>query len=650
VSFTADGWAMFDAAVAWSTANCTAGPATDDPPTVAVTSPAANTVVSGSTTLSASAGDDIGVTRVRFAVDGTEVGSDSAAPWSVPWDSSSVPPGGHTVTAVAEDTGGHTTTSASVPVTVEATTDPTGEVLFVVAAPATLNAGDTAVRNRLVAAGFTVTPADDNTVTAAQATGKAFVLISQTAVSTGANIAGLARLAVPVWVAKPAWFDDFGLTGRVAGSDFADKPVTPLTISASGHPVAAGRSGTVTLQTTGRISYGRPAAAATVVARSGSDATIFTLSPGQLQANGSAAPACRLTFPLWSTGPTKFTADGWAMFDAAARWTASNCAASPPPPPPPPGEVEHVVLISVDGLNPDAIRQLGPTGTPDFYRLMSEGTSTLNARTVLEATQTLPNHTSMVTSRPVTVTGGHKVTFNEDNGSTVHATAGTYCSSVFDVVHDAGGRTALYSGKAKFDFLDRSWDATNGAVDTTGVDDGRDKIDSYVNAPDRTTTDALKAALTSSDPAEFSMIHYPGPDQTGHAQGYMSAAYVAEVADTGELIGELLDTIAGDPELAASTTVIVTSDHGGLGTSHADATAQVNYTVPVFAWGVGVTAGSDLYALNPDRADPGTTRPDYTAAVQPVRNAEVGNLALDLLGFGAIPGSGINTAQSLDLE
>jgi hypothetical protein len=524
---------------------------------------------------------------------------------------------------------------------------PTGEVLFVVANPAAPNAGERAVRSRLTGSGFTVTLADDTAVTTAQASGAAFVLVSQTVTSNGANIKALARLGVPAWLAKPAYFDDFGLTGSRSGTDFADKPATPLTITAAGHPIAAGRTGTVTLQSGGRLSSGRPAAAATVVARSGTDATIFTLSPGQTQASGSPAPACRLTFPLWANGPTMFTADGWALFDAAARWAASNCGTSTEPDPGP-GEVEHVVLVSVDGLNPDAIRQLGPAGAPTFHRLMAEGVSTLDARTVYEATQTLPNHTSMVTSRPVTVTGGHRVTFNEDNGSTVHATAGSYCASVFDVVHDNGGRTALYSGKVKFDFLDRSWNATNGALDTTGADDGRDKIDTYLRDDDRATTNALKTALTTA-PADFSMIHYPGPDQTGHAQGYMSAAYVAEVAATDALIGELLDTIAGNAALAASTVVIVTSDHGGLGTSHADATQAVNYTIPFFAWGAGVAHGADVYALNSDRADPGTTRPTYAAAIPPVRNAEAGNLALDLLGLPAIPGSRINPDQSLDV-
>jgi predicted AlkP superfamily pyrophosphatase or phosphodiesterase len=310
--------------------------------------------------------------------------------------------------------------------------------------------------------------------------------------------------------------------------------------------------------------------------------------------------------------------------------------------------VDHVVLVSVDGLNPDAIRQLGRTGAPTFYRLLDRGAATLNARTVHDSTQTLPNHTSMVTGRPVTATGGHRVTFNDDNGSTVHARARTYVASAFDVVHDSGGRTALYSGKDKLDFLDRSWNATNGAVDRTGVNNGRDKIDVYRRAAPGVLTDALIAALRSAPP-DFAMLHLRGPDTVGHAQGYMSRAYVNEVAATDRLIGRLLNAIAGRPSLASSTVVVVTSDHGGLGFSHADMTRRVNYTVPFFVWGRGVPAGANLYALNPDRADPRTSRPTYAASRQPIRNAEAGNLVTELLGLRAVPGSRINAAQTLDV-
>ena len=60
-------------------------------------------------------------------------------------------------------------------------------------------------------------------------------------------------------------------------------------------------------------------------------------------------------------------------------------------------------------------------------------------------------------------------------------------------------------------------------------------------------------------------------------------------------------------------------------------------------------ANSNLYTLNPDRLDPGSGRPSYTAAVPPVRNGEVGNLAAELLGFGRDPGQSDQQRQSLDL-
>lgn len=640
-TFTVDGWALFDATVAWTAAGCTAGPPVDDPPEVTLTSPAAGSTVGGTVAVTAEAADDFGVTGVSFAVDGVPLGSDTSPPYSLLWDTTTTTAGAHTVSATATDTADQTAT-AQVAVTVQQAAP--RAVLFVVAAPGTPTAGENAVRNRLTAAGYTVTLADDNTVAPGAAVGMAFVLVGQSVNANLAAVRSLTGVAVPVWVAKPFLFDDFGLTGTVAGTDYGDKPGSALTISDQTHPMAAGRTGTVTIQSGGRVSWGRPAAAASVVARAGADPAVFTLAAGLPMAGGGAAPGCRLSFPVYAAGPTTFTADGWALFDAAAMWAAAGCTTGPPPT----GEVERVVLISVDGLNPQAITQLGPAGAPSFYRLMSEGASTLNARTAYEATQTLPNHTSMITSRPVTATGGHGVTFNEDNGSTVHVSAGQYCAGVFDLVHDTGGTTALYSGKTKFDFLDRSWNATYGAVDVTGPDDGRDKIDTYLRTDDRATTDALIAALTTN-PAAFSMLHYPGPDGVGHGQGFMSAPYVAEVGATDALIGEVLDAIAGDPDLADSTVVLVTSDHGGIGTSHADATVAANYTVPVFAWGPGVAAGTDLYTLNPDRADPGTGRPDYAAPLQPVRTAEVGNLVAELFGFGPIPGSRVNLSQSLDL-
>ena len=90
---------------------------------------------------------------------------------------------------------------------------------------------------------------------------------------------------------------------------------------------------------------------------------------------------------------------------------------------------------------------------PNFYRMINEGSWTANARADYDATETLQNHSDMLTSRPVSGTYGHGVSFNSDNGSTIHAAAGSYVTSVFDIVHDNGLRTGLYASKEQIRLL-----------------------------------------------------------------------------------------------------------------------------------------------------------------------------------------------------
>ncbi|KFE66052.1 S8 family serine peptidase [Hyalangium minutum] len=97
-------------------------------PTAAVTAPTAGATVVGNVTLSASASDNVGVTRVDFEVDGVAAGSDSTAPYSISWASASVDNGSHTIVARSWDAAGNFGTSASVTITVNnpgaATYDP----------------------------------------------------------------------------------------------------------------------------------------------------------------------------------------------------------------------------------------------------------------------------------------------------------------------------------------------------------------------------------------------------------------------------------------------------------------------------------------------------------------------------------------------
>ncbi|MGH3316318.1 MAG: alkaline phosphatase family protein [Nocardioidaceae bacterium] len=317
--------------------------------------------------------------------------------------------------------------------------------------------------------------------------------------------------------------------------------------------------------------------------------------------------------------------------------------------------VNHVVAVSVDGLNPKALKRLGRARTPHFHRLFARGAGTMNARTLRESTSTLPNHTGMLTGRRVDAGhgghGGHGVIVNKDPGGTVHDTAGEHVDSVFTTVHDRGGATALYAGKDKFNLFQRTWNPRFGGPDRIGVDNGSDKLDRYVL---RTDTGVLVKRLRrqlANRPPEFALLHLRLPDAAGHAHGYMGRAYLRAVRRTDVLLGRLMRTINGRRALRRHTALILTADHGGHrgGHSHSNPRRLAHYRIPFVVWGATVARGADLYALNRDRARPGTRRTTYRAR-QPIRNAEVANLAADLLDVRSVPGSEFDARQTLDVR
>ncbi len=328
---------------------------------------------------------------------------------------------------------------------------------------------------------------------------------------------------------------------------------------------------------------------------------------------------------------------------------------------------QYVIVISVDGLGGTYLNKLfngtatgGPYAIPNFTRLKNEGAATLAAHIDNNNWETLPNHTSIITGRPRDGASGHGWTLNTDPTTTIHLNKGSYVASVFDVAHDNGLRTGMYANKSKFSLFDTfgaytgggSYNAVNGAIDVTGADNGRDKIDNtYINTTlGGVVVDTFIAQQKSANPNRYAFLHINETDYYGHNGGWGSATWNSQVVVVDTMLGKIFKLIEQDvPAMIGNTTIILTADHGNQDNPPTLSNGQPDrYAVPFYVWGPGVPAGADLYALNNNTRKVASSYPMTTySGVQPIRNAEANNLALDLLGLRAIPGSTFNSTQDL---
>ena len=174
----------------------------------------------------------------------------------------------------------------------------------------------------------------------------------------------------------------------------------------------------------------------------------------------------------------------------------------------------HVIVVSIDGLRPDAI---AAAEAPTLQRLIREGSYTLAAQTILPS-KTLPSHTSMVTGEPP---ADHGVLWN----NVVSAKRDKIdVANIFSVARARGFSTAAFFSKPKFSPLQLP-----GTLD-------------YSQAPggwwgswstNRTVTD-VERYLGSTKP-NILFVHLADADAAGHRDGWMSDGYKRGVlaADAG---------------------------------------------------------------------------------------------------------------------
>jgi predicted AlkP superfamily pyrophosphatase or phosphodiesterase len=253
-----------------------------------------------------------------------------------------------------------------------------------------------------------------------------------------------------------------------------------------------------------------------------------------------------------------------------ARAVSQYVPVQPPVRPNP--AVEHVVIISVDGLRPDRALL---ANMPNLRSLIHGGTYTFWARTTAISI-TLPSHTSMLTG---VTPSKHGIMWNEDLplSHPVYPRVPT----VLEMATKAGYNTAMIAGKSKFSTLNPP-----NAISHVFIPGGtNEKCDNAVVAAEAVKIiEAFKPALT--------MIHFPDVDSVGHAKGWGSLEQFAVIEQTDIHLGQVLAALDRSG-MRSSTVILVTSDHGGAGLTHGADDPRSRH-IPWIISGPGVRKNFDL--------------------------------------------------------
>lgn len=226
---------------------------------------------------------------------------------------------------------------------------------------------------------------------------------------------------------------------------------------------------------------------------------------------------------------------------------------------------DHVIIISEDGLRPDALAR---ARAPVHDALMREGAHALSARTVRRAS-TLPSHASMLSGFSVADHGLDWNSWKPERGFIKVPT-------VFSIVAGAGHGTAAFVGKRKLEHIARP-----GSIDVF------DRPGYFC----RKVSERAAAHFAGKRP-QVQFVHFSDPDHGGHKEGWMSEGQLQEIAHADKCLARIVDA-ARRSGVADRTLIIISSDHGGHGRNHSGRKEE-DRRIPWIVWGAGVRAGHKI--------------------------------------------------------
>lgn len=220
--------------------------------------------------------------------------------------------------------------------------------------------------------------------------------------------------------------------------------------------------------------------------------------------------------------------------------------------------IKHVVIVSYDGLRPDAIAAAPMT---NVLGLMDSGAYSLKARTISYAS-TLPAHASMLSGMCLAKHG-------VDWDVTTYYKGYSKGTDIFDLAHAAGLKSVMIVNKEKLRQL--------AEPETTDVFELVYGTEAVIM---KTAIEQMTAGF------DLMFVHIGSPDYRGHKYGWMSNAQLQALRNGDAALGLLLNAL-DQYGLRDSTLIIITADHGGHDQNH-DGTRIEDLQIPWIASGPGI--------------------------------------------------------------
>ncbi|MBN8581381.1 MAG: alkaline phosphatase family protein [Anaerolineae bacterium] len=220
--------------------------------------------------------------------------------------------------------------------------------------------------------------------------------------------------------------------------------------------------------------------------------------------------------------------------------------------------IERVLIISYDGLRPDAIDQ---APMPNLMELSANGAYSYTSATTIDYPATSPSHASMLTGLCME---DHGVIYNKFFMYMGYAQG----PDIFQLAHEAGLRTVMIVSKDKLRQL--------AEPETTDV------FEVAYGEP------AIERAVLPQIEEGFGLmfIHFAGGDNRGHKYGWMSGEYMKVLREGDEVLGNIIQSLK-DNGLFETTLIIVSADHGGHDKNHIGTIIE-DFRIPWIAHGPGI--------------------------------------------------------------